>query len=771
MQKEAFVERLADIELSDIVVAKILNISRERYSSRMTQVYKKFNMPAGNIPGKARHLFLKVLDMYQRDNPSDAAVSQIVNDAIDDLVRDTQEKTRGLIQEKCSNMKILDMSQPIGVQDIFIEVNITKQISSKRNIELSELVKIIQQRHRSNDPKANRSRLFEEVKLSGVELLENCPKLLILGRPGAGKTTFLKYVAVFTNKSEILPGHVPIFISLKDFQEQDNQVSLKTYIENELSHCSVSQESFNRLLQESKVIFLLDGLDEVRKEAFNRVSREIKEISQVYNHNRFIITCRLAASEYKFESFLEAEVCEFTEAQVQMFARNWFTARNSPQKTEKFISRVKSDKEISELSTNPLLLTLLCMVFEDSEEFPKNQSELYKEGLDVLLRRWDVSRAIERPETYRKLSKNKKEDLLSKIAYATFQKNEGLFKKRTIENEIRDYILNLPRSISAPEEVEPDCSSVLKSMVAQHGLIVEVAKGIYSFSHRTFHEYFVSLKIVKTLDPEEQKMVLESLAIHIGDYRWQEVFLLVSCMLPKADYLLRLIKHRIDKIVEESEKISSFMSWLDQKSSSTKSDRNIGNLKSIAQVFYFNLIVRERITSSQRVSEDFVLDSNLIDVIGCCLEIQNNIELSSGLSSQEKIDEAIYQLRRNYKDLFSCMKRCISTIGEGSIREQFESLQKELPIRSKSSYDLDKSNQWWTKNGKKWSDRFRSIAIENRNIGHDWGFTKAEKTALQEYYTVNKLLFSCLKSDCYVSRDVREEISRSTLLPIDKHEE
>ena len=160
-----------------------------------------------------------------------------------------------------------------------------------------------------------------------------------------------------------------------------------------------------------------------------------------------------------------------------------------------------------------------------------------------------------------------------------------------------------------------------------------------------------------------------------------------------------------------------------------------------------------------------------MDIIDCFLEIQNNIELSAGLSSQEKIDEAIYQLRRNYKDLFSCMKRCISTVGEGNIREQLENLQKELPIGSKSSHNLDKSNQWLAENGKQWRNRFRTIAIENRYFVHDWWFTKTEKTALQEYYTVNKLLSNCLKSDCYVSRDVREEIDRSTLLPIDKHEE
>ncbi|NEP61802.1 MAG: NACHT domain-containing protein, partial [Symploca sp. SIO2G7] len=573
-QKEAFIERLANIEISDLVVAKILNISRDRYSSRMTQVYKKFDVPTGNIPGKARLLFFEVLDMYKKANPTAESTSQLVNTAIDDLVEDVKQKTQELINAKCAQMQILDMNKPMEVEDIFTEVKITDQISSKRRIKLQELVEKYEQLEQSNNSKFTIARLFEGAKISGVELIEKYSKLVILGRPGAGKTTFLKYVAVFTNRSQILPGHVPFFISLKDFQDQASPIDLRTYIENDLSLCEVNKEIFNRLLKEARIIFLFDGLDEVRKENFSRIVRQIKELSQIFSKNRFIITCRLAASEYTFENFLEVEVCEFTKQQISMFVKNWFKAKQAPQKSKNFLNYLKSDKEISELATNPLLLTLLCLVFDELEEFPKNQTELYKEGLDILLSKWDASRTIERPETYRKLSKNKKETLLSKIAYATFEKNKGLFPKETIETEIRKYIENLPRSIHYPEDIETDCSSILTSMVAQHGLIVEVAKGIYSFSHRTFHEYFVALKITSTLDPKEQRNVLESLAIHIVDYRWQEVFLLASCMLENADFLIRLIKYEIDKLVEQNENIKAFMGWLKDKSAAAENSEN-----------------------------------------------------------------------------------------------------------------------------------------------------------------------------------------------------
>ncbi|MEM9483811.1 MAG: NACHT domain-containing protein [Cyanobacteria bacterium P01_F01_bin.116] len=763
-QKETFIERLANIDSSDLVIAKTLNISRDRYSSRMTQVYKKFNVPKGNIPGKAKLLFFEVLDMYKEAHPDIKSTSHLINTAIDDLVQEAKQKTQELIHARCGKMQILDMNRPMEVEDIFTEVKITDQISSKRRIKLQELVEKYEQLEKRNNTKFTIARLFEGAKISGVELIRNQSRLMILGRPGAGKTTFLKYVATFTNSSKILPNYFPIYISLKDFQDKDSRISLLNHIENDLSFFEISKELFHRILKASRVIFLFDGLDEVRKENFNRIVRQIKELSQVFSQSRFIITCRLAAHEYTFENFLEVEICEFTNQQINVFVSNWFKANQSPTKSKAFLKYLRHDKEISELATNPLLLTLLCLVFDELGEFPKNQTELYKEGLDILLSKWDSSRTIERPETYRKLSKNKKEALLAKIAYATFEKNKGLFKKETIETEIRRYIENLPRSINSPEDVEADCDSILTSMVAQHGLIVEVAKGIYSFSHRTFHEYFVALKILKTLDPDEQIRVLKALTIHIVDYRWQEVFLIASCMLENADFLVRLIKYEIDKIAEESTKIKSFMNWLKKKSYSAENTESSPIFNSISQVFYFNLVINEKTISRQKLSKDFILDSELMGVLHFGLSIQNTIGQVESLSSQEKIDEILNKIKQDYNTMLRLLEKCINAIDDSSIKEQLGKLKQQLPNNTKNS------SEWWSKNGSQWIKSFRNVIIDHRNIGHNWRFTKAEIQSLRDYYNVNKLLSRCLKSDCYVSREVREEINLSTLLPIDKND-
>jgi predicted NACHT family NTPase len=85
-----------------------------------------------------------------------------------------------------------------------------------------------------------------------------------------------------------------------------------------------------------------------------------------------------------------------------------------------------------------------------------------------------------------------------------------------------------------------------------------------------------------------------------------------------------------------------------------------------------------------------------------------------------------------------------------------------LNIRSNEEIYL----QWWKINGKNWIKRLNAVMIEQRNIGHDWQFTQPQMELLSQYYSANQLLVDCLNSDCYVSREVRQEIEDTLLLPM-----
>jgi predicted NACHT family NTPase len=72
--------------------------------------------------------------------------------------------------------------------------------------------------------------------------------------------------------------------------------------------------------------------------------------------------------------------------------------------------------------------------------------------------------------------------------------------------------------------------------------------------------------------------------------------------------------------------------------------------------------------------------------------------------------------------------------------------------------------------GRNWTAQLRAILVEHRNIGHDWQFTNAQEQLLQQYCDANRLLIKCLNSDCYVSREVRQEIEETLLLPMSEVE-
>lgn len=97
------------------------------------------------------------------------------------------------------------------------------------------------------------------------------------------------------------------------------------------------------------------------------------------------------------------------------------------------------------------------------------------------------------------------------------------------------------------------------------------------------------------------------------------------------------------------------------------------------------------------------------------------------------------------------------------LKRALKQLKDELPNPNQEEKTFQ---EWWESNRQKWCDKLRASMIKYRNIGHNWQFSVEQREALIQYYDANKLLVDCLNSDCYVSREVRQEIEDTLLLPI-----
>jgi len=463
------------------------------------------------------------------------AEPELVDDSdrpdLEALVAKARDRGQQDIEKRCGTMRVLDMTQPIGLGAIYTDVNILEKITGKTRRNLDELM------HGCTAENFDRFLLgrVKEERVEGLTAVRDKRQLMILGRPGAGKTTFLKRLATLCNRGEFLPERVPFFVTLKEFAETINQPGLLNFIAHYLSP-QIEMAAVDQLLTQGRGLVLLDGLDEVLEAEHDRVLREIEAFSRRYGTSTIVITCRIAAREYVFQQFTEVEMADFSDAQIQDFADKWFKHKE-PDKLDEagkstvgqlFWQAVENREPIKELAANPLLLTLLCLEFEESSEFPQSRAELYERGLNILLSKWDGQRRIKRDEVYKRLPIKRKESLLGQLAMQTFERGEYFFRQRVAERHIGQYIQNLPDVSTDPEALLVDSHAVLKAIEAQHGLLTERATDIYSFSHLTFHEYFTAKSILDTTEPMAQTAALNALVSHIAEKRWREVFLLVT---------------------------------------------------------------------------------------------------------------------------------------------------------------------------------------------------------------------------------------------------
>jgi predicted NACHT family NTPase len=684
------------------------------------------------------------------------------------LVLEVRRKVSASIQKRCGTMRVLDMTRPITIDSIYTSVNILEKISRNQRRSVEELLEGYEFE--------NFDRFFlgkvKKERIPALEAVERHDKLMILGKPGAGKTTFLKWLALQCNEGKVHVDRVPFFIRLEEFAGTEGQPDLFGFIVKQLMEYGVDngEKVGARILEAGRAIVLLDGLDEVKVQDHDRVFKTIRQTEENFYASQFVITCRIAAKEYIFDQFTEVEVADFNNDQIAEFARKWFQHKD-PIKAEKLPTELQHFPRLQELATNPLLLTLLCFVFEEKGRFSANRSEFYEESLDLLLGKWDNMQTIKGEEIYRQLSIKRKEDLLSRVAFSTFKSNDYFFKQKIIEGQIQKYIQNLPNASTETEILELDSEAVLNSIVAHHGLLVERARGIYSFSHLTFQEYFTARWFKEKADGDFGELIGR-----ITDSRWREVFLLTVEMLENPDKLLQWMKQEIDNCFSQDQDLQRLLDWAEKKSCSTK------NHYKPAAVRAYYLELDTAITSALGID----MDRNLAFILDVAKELDSalaedvNSALAKDLNSDldiARVSAQAYTLHlltdypfdhdfSNDDDFsdnhasFICALDCAIDTESIDLKKSLQQLKDQLPDLS-STKPNDFAN-WWIVNHWVWHEQLDNIMQEHCNIGH---FLCKKAKNFQKYYEANKLLLDCLNTDCSVSPEIRAEIESTLLLP------
>lgn len=424
--------------------------------------------------------------------------------------------------------------------------------------------------------------LINNVEFFGPRLASDAiadeQRLVLLGEPGSGKSTILRYLALTLAEASLdksfdltarLAGWervdgsgrlLPIFLPLLPFARQmaniphrtGNADDLWNYIADQLEPGNLRTglaEAVHAELTAGRVLLLLDGLDEVASsDSRQQVVRAVQQFASEHQQCRIVVTCRVRAYEgsqnaaWQLPGWPSATLQEWNQAQMQHFIAAWYAAAMKagalPQtqlnnRIEALQRAVAASSDLQRLATRPLLLTIMALVHLNDGRLPEDRVTLYSRCIDILLSQWEIRGKEE--TVYGSLMSyiglpdrdvQRLRPLLTQAAFkahmASTADSPGSLGRETLRMMAGDYLEQLGHS--NPHE---GAKRFLEYTDLRAGLIQASDAGdAYVFPHLTFQEYLAGLELVSGIG------VVNRIMQHRMDDRWR-----VPILLGVGDYV------------------------------------------------------------------------------------------------------------------------------------------------------------------------------------------------------------------------------------------
>lgn len=456
-----------------------------------------------------------------------------------------------------SRLQILDMSRPLEVANVYVPVKVHEDVMPSYELDL-ETSSAEMQRDPNVLLQAGFKHLERRIKdaIDPVEAIRTHRCCVFVGNPGAGKTTLLKYLTLKAADNQLLDlPNVPIRIDLSAFASSGSRDLLAFAADEWDERYGFPKADARTYMEENlmagNALLLLDALDETvigdtteeAEASYQSVADAIMKTATRYYQSPIVVTARKSAYQQYQQwgyllGFTELEVLDFDREDIRQFVTHWFDGYQSPQKqayATELNNILERNSRLQTLAVNPLLLSLIALVFEARLDLPDRRAELYKRCVDTLLIEWDAKRKSRRRRDFKPEDKRQ---VLAEIAWHFHNQGRCYFP----ESEVLSIIANFLSKVPLPPE---QSRQVLAEIANEHGLLKEQARGWQGFLHLTLQEYFVAQYVIENHQ-------LDHLLAHSGDLWWEEVVLLYAGLVPDVGpLLLKLLGRNNEKQIQE----------------------------------------------------------------------------------------------------------------------------------------------------------------------------------------------------------------------------
>jgi hypothetical protein len=379
-------------------------------------------------------------------------------------------------------------------------------------------------------------------------LLAASRRILVVGGPGTGKTTLLKWLAIVSAMRDPrsrdlldLPSAplLPLYVRFRDFGERvktrfgctvPGRVGLVQDFVAVLAEAglfggsptpddarSIAQE----FLEREDSVLLFDGLDEVADERLRSALFEaVTDLLRQYTQPRVIIATRpyaLPAIQAGMSDLLAFEPLPFDRTAQQAFARKWYLSVRSQKDTplEDEDARVRADDlvkavaRVPDLAANPLLLSILAAVHfnRDRQGLPIDRATLYDHATLAMLGHWDRDPAGHglgddaRPADWAGYDLDEKQvrEVAEQLAYRVQVHEGGGEFGRDVAIEVLGQAL-LDVGAASERQRKKRAGVLLQTLLDRSGIVQERSPGVLAFAHLTFQEYLAARCLVRKRD-------------------------------------------------------------------------------------------------------------------------------------------------------------------------------------------------------------------------------------------------------------------------------